>query len=40
MLAKVCIALQCSREERIEIYHAGGFLAPDETEEEEKIPAA
>lgn len=34
MLTKLCAGLECTKEERIEIFHAAGYLAPDEQEED------
>lgn len=36
-LAKICQALNCSPEEKTEIYHAAGYLTPEELEEEERV---
>lgn len=30
MLIKLCEGLECSKDERIAIFHAAGYLAPDE----------
>jgi transcriptional regulator with XRE-family HTH domain len=34
VLAKLCHALGCSRQERDDIFHAAGYRSPDEMEEE------
>lgn len=34
ILERMCKALDCSSQERIEIFHAAGYLAPEELEEE------
>lgn len=35
ILSKLCNALKCNREERTAIFHAAGYLSPDEEEAEE-----
>jgi transcriptional regulator with XRE-family HTH domain len=40
ILVKICQALDCSREERKDIFHAAGYVSPDELEEEERARAA
>jgi transcriptional regulator with XRE-family HTH domain len=34
MLTKICNALECSPQERADIFHAAGYLSPEELEEE------
>lgn len=33
-LTKICAALECSSQERADIFHAAGYLSPEELEEE------
>lgn len=37
LLKKVCDGLQCSTAERSEIYHAAGYLSPEEIDEEMSV---
>ena len=36
MLTKICAALECSQQERADIFHAAGYLSPEEMDEEEE----
>ncbi len=39
ILVKLCNALGCDREERTAIFHAAGYLSPDEEAEENQLIA-
>lgn len=39
IVARWCQALNCNRDERIALFHAAGYQAPDELEEESIVAA-
>jgi DNA-binding Xre family transcriptional regulator len=36
ILTKICTALECTPQERADIFHAAGYLSPEEMEEDEE----
>ncbi len=40
ILTKMCNALECSPQERTDIFHAAGLLTPEEMEEQERAAVA
>lgn len=40
VLVKICDAMGCSAQERVEIFHSVGYLTPEEMPDDEDRPAA